>query len=279
MKRRKLTRKTLTLALVLLLLFSFPASFAYESNGIENHTPAQNIEQFLKSNDVPPQKIESLLEKHNTGVLWDCQEEGKLKMVPESFYIFDPSQGSETRYFRFEDGSFIKIQAEQLESKEIFGDSKSFEFLQSKGFSAKDSNEIIESAKLATKKSSEIGTKGVDHGTGYVWYYDHKVSYTSVGQYAEMYVDFVINQYAADKINSCKWPTVRGFGQLNGYPITQVDRPVEDTQMGRWALGSTTWVTNYSISTPWGGSTASGTYYLWLGVGNNSYRVGPSLPY
>lgn len=151
-------------------------------------------------------------------------------------------------------------------------------FSKKKGFDDEACNEIVRSTMLAEKNSSEIGLNGVDHGTGYVWYYDHKVHYQTFDLYAEMFVDFVINQYAADKINSCKWPSVRGFGEST-HPVASVERAVEDTQMNRWALGASTWTTSQSLPTPWGGVTGSGTYYLWLGVGNNSYRVGPSLPY
>lgn len=271
-------KKIVSIVLAAVLLISTQVSFSQENANTKRDLSSKKVEKFLTDHDVPTQKMKVLLNKYDKGELWDCQKAEKLQMVPESFYIFDPFEGSETRFFRFEDGSFIKIQSEQLEEQEISGDSKSLEFLESKGFDNKSASEIVESVK-SMRGSSDNETNGVEHGSGYAWYYDHKVSYTSFGQYAEMYADFVISQHTADSIKSCYWPTVRGFGQLNGYPKTTVERATEDIQRGKWALAATTWVTNYSISTPWGGSTGSGTYYLWLGVGNNKYRVGPTLPY
>lgn len=62
-------------------------------------------------------------------------------------------------------------------------------------------------------------------------------------------------------------------------PVIEIVRIEEDRYSSRWALANCNWQVNYPINTPWGGSTLSGTKYLWIAVGENTYKVSDTLPY
>ncbi len=72
---------------------------------------------------------------------------------------------------------------------------------------------------------------------------------------------------------------VNGFGELIDYHRIEIVRETENVPMSRYAIAHQNWVTNYPISTPWGGSTASGTKYLALGVGGDHFYVDNEYPY
>ncbi|WP_158661053.1 hypothetical protein [Bacillus kwashiorkori] len=63
---------------------------------------------YLDTNQVPLDKINLLIYKSNNGIIWDCNDPEKQKQIPSSFYEFQVDEYTE-KYFRFEDGSFIKI--------------------------------------------------------------------------------------------------------------------------------------------------------------------------
>ncbi|KXG74647.1 hypothetical protein [Thermotalea metallivorans] len=142
-------------------------------------------------------------------------------------------------------------------------------------------NKSNESERKDVELESEIIPNGVEIGTGYAWYYDYKVSLRIGTMYASMITEFVIVNGGDDYLipSGFYGPTATGFGELGQMPTIEIVREQENSSMSRWALANSNWYVNYPISTPWGGSTLSGTKYLWLGVGNNTYRVSDTLPY
>lgn len=272
------------LCLISLILCMSLTSYASENNRYGSFSSKQELEDYLAINRVDQKDIQNLIDKAEKGIPWDSGNEQELAKVPESFFVFDPLDGSEVRYFRFNDGSFIKIETIQNEAIDLDGSIETRTFLESKFADKEVVEELIESigkSKQEVDDSADNGTRGVDHGTGYAWYYDHKVSYSNGICYAHMYTEFVIVQSQPDYITPSGFygAHVSGFGELGQFPTFDFIRTKEDVEAGRWALANLHWYTNHPISTPWGGISGSATYYLWLGVGSNKYRVSPTLPY
>lgn len=288
-------KKNICLALsfiIMMSIFIIPNStFAYEKN--KQYAPGfstkADLIKFLKENQVPKEKQEGLLNKIENNQVWDANNPEKQKSIPESFYIFDPKDGSQVRYYRFEDGSFIKIDNTLNEVIEIDGSEKSNKRLKEKVKDKNLLNKILsnqpnqanESKSISISSGSEFTTYGVSSGTGYSHYYDYKVSMWAGSMYASMITEFVVVNGGNDYLipSGFYGPTASGFGELGQMPTIEIVRTTEDSSRSRWAIANSHWYVNYPISTPWGGSTASGTKYLWIGVGNNTYRVSDRLPY
>ena len=284
---------SISLSLIIMLsLFILPNGvFADKSN--EQYAPGFDTKgelvKFLKENQVSEEKQEVLIDKLAKNQLWDSYKPEKRDAIPKNFYNFDPKDGSQTRYYRFEDGSFIKIENILNDSIEIDGSEKNNKFLREKikdeellnkifSHNPKKSNEL---ENIQIPSAREMTTYGVSYGTGYAWYYDFKVSKTVGTMYASMYTEFVLVNGGDDYIvtSGVYGPQVSGFGELGQMPTVEVVRQQEDSYFSRRAIANSHWYVNYPISTPWGGSTAAGTYYLWIGVGSNTYSVSDTLPY
>ncbi|MGG0813045.1 hypothetical protein ABE142_10230 [Paenibacillus alvei] len=240
--------------LMMFSLFLIPnASFAKAENSFyaDGFKTKEDLIHYFQDNHVSNNEQKLLINKVENNQLWDVNNPEKLKEVPEDFYIFDPKNGSEKRYYRFEDGSFIKIETTQNNSKEI------------------------------NSSEESLALRGVESGTGYSHYYDYKVELTKGGMYASMVTEFVLVNGGNDYLIPSGFfePRATGFGELGQMPSIQIVRENEDSSLSRWALANSNWYVNYPISTPWGGSSLSGTKYLWIGVGNNSFKVSDSTPY
>lgn len=288
-------KKNICLVLSFTILMSIflvsNSAFAYSQNKpyVSGFDTKADLVKFLKENQVPKEKQEILIKKVENDELWDANNLEKRKSIPESFYIFDPKDGSQVRYYRFEDGSFIKINTTLNEVITIDGSEKSNKLLREK-IEDKDllskilSNQRSKSnepGNISIPSGSELTTYGVISGSGYAHYYDFKVSFSQGLLYASMYTEFVLVNGGNDYLipGGFYGPVAYGFGSLGQMPEIEIVRQTEDSSMSRWALADSHWYVNYDISTPWGGSTVCGTKYLWIGVGNNTYEVSDRLPY
>lgn len=229
----------------------------------------------LEENNVSKEKILLLVEKTENNEPWDIDKQECIDSIPKDFYVFDPKEGSQERYYRFDDGSFVKISNEMLQEVELNIDNKTEQFL------SRNMEKNIASSIFLDLKNNGVSPSSVEHGTGYAHYYDFKVSHSVGAMYAEMYVEFYNIQNGNDEIISsgCYGPNAYGFGTLGQMPTIDIVRNKEDSARNRWALANANWYVNHRIDTMWGGSDLSGTYYLWLGVGNDRYVVSPRLPY
>jgi hypothetical protein len=239
--------------------------------------------KYLIKNNVPVEKRKILIKKIENGEVWDSCNPTNLEKVPQDFYKLDPKEESQIKYYRFNDGSFIKIESKLNESKRIDETKESKEFLRKKIKNDKIYKEILSSQydNTITKKTMSIQPNGVEIGSGYAWYYDYQVDYSTAGLYASMITEFVIVDQGPDYVVPSGFfvDEVYGFGELGMYPTIDIIREEEIEAQSRYALADMYWYANYPLDTPWGGSAASGTHHLYLGVGDDAYHVSPDTPY
>lgn len=236
------------------------------------------VVKLLTENQVPKDKQRILLDKLKNNQLWDCYDEQKNKQIPLDFYKFDPASGSTTRIYRFEDGSFKKITTELVDKTKIDKSKESISKLTAKIKDKTALDKILTDASKTNlngtlQNTPVINPDGMIGGSGYSWYYDYKICLQKGYEIAWFYADFCIVQEGPDSlnINDFWYPYVDGFGSLDVYPFFTLVRSTEDVNLSRYAMMNMSWITNYNISTPWGGSTVGGVKYLWFAVGNNSY--------
>ena len=231
--------------------------------------------QYLGDNGVSVEHQKILIDKLENHQLWDVYDPEKMKLVPEDFHIFDPLNGSDTRYHRFDDGSFLKIEAILNEKVEINDNKNNLEMLRNRISDDKILTEI-ENTLTNTANSRTV----VNYPT-HSWFYDYKVSYAVGTMYASMITEFVVmlngNSYLIP--SGFFGADADGFGALGQRPAIEIVRQTEDRNNSRWALANAHWFVNHPINTPWGGITTAGMHYLWLGVGNGTFRVSSMLPY
>ncbi|MCL2320997.1 MAG: hypothetical protein FWC47_02695 [Oscillospiraceae bacterium] len=267
----KIKSKFLCFLTLTFCLLSMQPVFAENVTNLENKA---EIIQYLNENGVSIEQQKTLIDKLENNQLWDASNPDKLSLVPENFYVFDPKTSDGIRYYRFEDGSFIKIEATPNAKIELNGTEESNQKLKEK---------VTNPEALAMLQAqNNPRTRGYQTGTGYAWYYDYRVSYfVGVTMGASMYTEFVLVNGGNDYLVPTGFygPTASGFGELGQMPTIQIVRQTEDSSTSRWAIANSNWYVNYPISTPWGGSTVAGTKYLWIGVGSDTFKVSDSLPY
>ncbi|WP_425449271.1 hypothetical protein [Dethiothermospora halolimnae] len=281
-------KKRIILAMSLcmfLSLFTFPANvLAQNESYASGFETKEELIKFLNENGVPKSKQQILINKVEDNEKWDCYDREKLKFIPSSFYVFNPHDGSQTRYYRFEDGSFVKVETQLQDKIKIDGTKKSKDLLKKKIKDKKLLNKILlQNSKITESNNSDmpISTYGYESGSGYAYYWDWKISKRVGSQSAWFYAEFCNVDKGADYIepSGCYGGEVRGFGKISDKEIT-VTREKEDTYRSRFALARLSWTANYDISTPWGGgSIGGGTFSLYLGVGNDTFYVNDRLPY
>lgn len=237
----------------------------------------EQLAKYLKENRVPNDKQKILIEKVKNNTLWDCYNEDMISQVPKSFNEFDPQKGSQERYYRFEDGSFIKIEATLQQEVLIQNSQESRREIKAKI----KSPAALEQALAISESIPSMQPFGTEHGTGYVRYYDWKIEKRVGTMYAYYYAEFFIVDDGPDSIvDSAYSPSASGFGELSSMPEFTYVRLSEDVIRSRYALMYSSWIVNYNLSTPWGGASLAGsTCYLYLAVGNNRFYVDNVLPY
>ncbi|MCT4619080.1 MAG: hypothetical protein N4A62_06800 [Marinisporobacter sp.] len=290
-------KKNIILSLAVFILFSMfiSSNSVFAQRGNTEYAPGfktkGNLIEYLRENQVPNNKQSILINKIENNQKWDCYNQKKLNLIPKDFYKFDPTDGSQTRYYRFNDGSFVKVEA-VLENKiRIDGSKKSNALLKRKIKNKTDLNEVLS---LKSKNSnnhlsnfgytlpeSTLTTYGYESGSGYSWYWDWRIAKTVGAQSAYFFAEWVNVVDGPDYLipSGCFSGNVTGFGEVN-YKTVIVEREKEDERRHRYALVRQDWTANYAIDTPWGGgSIAGGTFSLWLGVGNDSYYIDDDVPY
>lgn len=155
-------------------VFSSAMSFVtfannHQSNG--GFATREDLIQYLDENGVSLERQEILINKLEKNQDWDVYNPEKIKLIPEDFYIFDPTEGSQTRYYRFEDGSFIKIESIQNDCIDINGTDENMKKLRNKV----NDQEIL--YKIESELDEYLKLRGVSTGSGYAHYYDHRISY------------------------------------------------------------------------------------------------------
>lgn len=223
-----------------------------------NHVTGINLNHFFNENNVPLDKQETLIKKVKNNEPWDAYKPESLKQIPNDFYSFDPSKGDQEKYYRFEDGSFVKLAVEGGTSKLVYSN---------------------------TKQSGSIGTNGSWSGATGTEYWDIKIS-KSVGTAvsAQFYADFFVGLpgFGVSKITNIYSPDATGFG-VSETPKTSIIRSTEDTLRSRAALAESHWFSNVKLNFSWSGigtdTNIGDTCYLYLAVVNGSVYVDTKLPY
>lgn len=266
---------------VVLVLTMFSTIFAYADNGdsiskADLKDQAQ-LERYFDENGVPSDKQEILMDKVKNNELWDCYDQSKLDQIPEDFKEFDPGEGSQEKYYRFEDGSFIKVEAVLNQKIAIDNTDKSRKEIKEKIKNKK----ALDQALSISQSLPTVQPNGVEYGTGYVHYYDYKIQKIVGTMKASYYAEFFIVQNGPDSIvDSAYSPAATGFGSLSSMPEFTYVRLTEDVARSRYALMYSSWIVNYDLSTPWGGASVGGsTCFLYLAVGKDKFYVDNVLPY
>lgn len=270
-------KKIITILLVIVLSMSLTLTYASKMTVSLDKEIKKDTIEFLRENEVSEKDIKGLINKLENNILWDCYIQENLDKIPESFYTFDidSKKTEQVRYFRFEDGSFVMVSSIRMSDTVLQRNEESNKFLKDKIKDEKTYNEIIKS------NTNGFTTYAVEQGSGYAHYYNHYISKFIGAMRASMYTEFVVVNGGSSYLipSGFYGPEAKGFGELGQMPVIEIVRQQEVVSTSQWALANSHWFTSYSVSTPWGGSTGSGTYYLWLGVGSSQYRVSDRLPY
>lgn len=117
MMKKVYLKKIIAMGLACLCLSSAVATDAFASATTTDDTimttekndfNENETREFLEENGVPNDKIDVLLEKLENDELWDCYKKENLKDLPKDFNTLDLNEEGSVKYYRFEDGSFIK---------------------------------------------------------------------------------------------------------------------------------------------------------------------------
>lgn len=243
------------------------ASSIQESNTSEGYNQDVNgvkdidLDKFFSDNNVPEEKQSILLEKVEKNELWDAYKPESLDQLPDDFYAFNYFDGSQTKYIRFDDGSFISVSVQEGGSK------------------------------LVTSNDQEllgISPRGSWNHGDYIDVWDYKVSKAVGTASASYYADFEIGLpgYRVSKITNLYGANASGFG-VTGTPTTEIVRQYEDATKSRSALARSYWFSQANLSFSWEYGVAGGgmettvgtTCSLWLAVVGGQVFVDSKLPY
>ncbi|MHA0857786.1 hypothetical protein [Paenibacillus sp. CMAA1364] len=221
---------------------------ATDVNGVQGI----DLNQYFEDNQVPEEKQVLLMEKVKNNELWDAYKPEMQQQIPSDFYAFTPELGDQEKYYRFTDGSFVKISTEV-------------------GTTSKDQGRI-----------QPYGSSTDQYG---VTYWDYKtekvVGLIRSHVYADFFLAFLGNGYKS-KIFRLYGAEAHGFS-LEDNPSTEIIRPNEDLEKGRSALARSYWFSKSNLSFSWGktgvNTSIGASCSLWLGAINGSLYVDSVLPY
>lgn len=263
MKKKKIT--SLILGLLLTVGMAIPTSASMRTNVAiqpEANMSAAELVQLFDENNVPENKRGILTEKLEDGVLWDCYDAEKAKLVPEDFSSIDIGEGTREKSYRFEDGSFMSISVGPTE------------------------NSKVEKNVLPLTEEGVPDTAGM-YGNTYV---NYAVRRELGGQQASFIANFFVSDYNTSMIytsensngvyNSPYGERVWGFGDvLQPRMITIRERE----SYGQAALHRMTWITKKTVTGSWGGVGGSvnvgGTCDLYLALINSKIHISSVLPF
>ncbi|SMF89832.1 hypothetical protein SAMN05661091_4799 [Paenibacillus uliginis N3/975] len=202
-----------------------------------------NLEQFFVEHDVPEEHQNVLLKKISKDELWDAYKLELVQQIPADYYEFDPLEGEQSRYYRFEDGSFVMISIE-------FG-------------SAGEVAPASEGVKLdGVKIRKRVGTAEA------LVCADLFIADNGYGTSAQ-----ILRLYDA---------SLDGFDEPHQIS-TEIVRESEDTNRHRSALARSFWTVqgdqNISWSASQEGTLPEVPLSLWIGVLDGKIYVNSKLPY
>jgi len=263
-------KKMTVLCLMVVMCFNF-ASFADTSTpNYGGFATEKELVSYLSDNNVPKNKIKSLVEKSLNDIQWDCYKEEKLALLPADFYEFDLASNIGEKYFRFEDGSFTKVYVGGGEVIKNYREVSQF-----------DKSNLLSGLNRAAVSDS-FGTLYKNHrierivGTTRAYFianfYVPRPGYGSSIIYT---TDNSNNMY-----NSPYGEGISGFG-VTGHPEKEMIRDVEYN--GQAALFRLYWFNQIEVSGGWDGFGASAaigsTCNLYLALVNNKVYIASSLPF
>ena len=271
----KRTRKVVISVLMasVFLGTSFNTSMVKADQNIKNIKSFETKEQyteFFNENNVPKDKQTVLLEKLNKDILWDAYNPEKVEEIPESFNTFsidDPLDN--VRYYRFEDGSFIKIKTTPSEE-------------------TKQMRKAEEVPALMALSGGMVVNSVVSDSFG-AQYTDHMVEKWVGTAHAGFRSTFYIARYDVSNFNGGpSWDQyATGLG-CSGAPMIQNVRDREEiaSPYNRAAMRRIYWQASMSVSVGWktkditlGATITIGTTMsLYLALVNHSYYVDSQLP-
>lgn len=249
-------RFTLALCTIFFIFLGATNVFAYENTQKfvqpEKLLTTEELTKFFTENNIPKEKQEILIWKLDNNILWDCYNDEKLKLVPDDFSTIDIDGIDKEKYFRFEDGSFIKI-----------------------SFSKGDKGQVIKNT------ASPDGITPYGYGTHYK---NHLVSRSAGTTTASFYATFFVSDYNSSMIytkensggvyNSPFGGSVYGFG-ATGNPSMEMIR--ERESYGQAATFRMYWFTQATVSGTWGGVSGSispgGTCNLYLCIKDSKVTI------
>lgn len=263
-------KKMLCLLLACIMMMS-SVVFAKQKDREINFGEFENeegVKQYLEESNVPKEKLDFLIEKLENGILWDCYNEEKLNEVPSDFNCFDISTSIKEKYFRFEDGSFIKISVGGGEEIENY----------------------YPEANVVQPLSD--GTVSINSDSFGVLFVNHKVEKQVGLTIAYFYANFYVARYGASIIytnensngdyNSPFGEGVAGFG-VGANPSKEMIRDYENTSTSQAAMFRLYWFNTVTISGAWkgiGGTIPVGsTCNLYLALVNNHMYIDSNLPF
>ncbi|RCX18519.1 hypothetical protein DFP94_10651 [Fontibacillus phaseoli] len=229
-----------------------------------NGVAGLDLNKYFEDNNIPAEKQTILLSKVENNELWDAYKPESLSLLPDDFYSFNFFDGSQTKYYRFDDGSFMSVGVEVGGSQLVKGDHAN-----------KGDSSLI----------SPLGSW--NHGD-YIDVWDYKVSKAVGTASAYYYADFEVGLPGTRKsrITNLYGANASGFG-VTGTPSTEIVREYEDPGRSRSALARSYWYSQANLSFSWeygvvggGAETTIGTTCsLWLGVINGQIFVDSRVPY
>lgn len=240
------------LGAVTLTLFSSVSNVkASEMTETSGKIDYDEVSLYFEENNIPKEKQQILLDKLESGELWDCYNEEKVKNIPEDFFALDPLNLTHEKTYTFPDGSTIEVALEIPEDQ----------------------------------YNRNIETYGSQSVTGGIEYWDIKIDKTIGLLKAWFYADFFVSNTTSKPsvIHDVWGANVSGFGVVDKPSLT-IQRKTEDIAKSRSALAYSQWLTQVTISGGWGdyvsGSIPIGsTCNLYLGLIRGKVHVSPTLPY
>lgn len=261
--------KMLLVMIIAILTTGTNISANVNNNYLGEFSNKRKLIQFFQKNHVPSEKQQILIDKLKNGILWDCYNQEKIKLIPENFYYLDMKDNGKEKYFRFEDGSFIKVS--------IGGERK-----------VENHNEDISRRKI---NNSYVITDS--YGSLYVNYKVMKqVGSLKVWFYANFYVarpGFGFSKiYTYENSNGIYsepyGENIKGFGVVT-MTHREMIREVEYPSTDQSAMFRLTWCNQRNIGSEWvssndrGESISIGSYSLYLAIIRGHVYIDSKLPF
>lgn len=278
----RLSKKALSLIMGIVLITATSTSVRATTNNneLENNNAIYSeitdseLQTFFDENSVPKEKQSILREKVEKNILWDCYETEKINNIPEDFSYFDINNKSKEKYYRFEDGSFIKISVNSGEVKNIKTKDDLIKY------NIEPGNRIMPRKVVSDSFGSLYTNHKIQRSVGLTsayFYANFYVSNPYYGGFSRIYTDTDGIGY-----NSPFGLGASGFG-LDGNPNGQLIRAVEDRNSSQAAMFRMYWFNKKTVSGSWAGISGNApigsTCNLYLALIRGNMYVDSKLPF